>query len=162
MGSVFRDKAQAEQLCCALQVASNVCRHQRHAEEMFYRCAEDGTLLVLAELLQHHREQEAVFSAGTSLLGHLAADPGRAEALGRLPEVMTKLEGVARLLNHKLQSSASYLAKLEGAKGSDISARQATRTLVQTQNKLAALQQVLAASGACDVDAVLVDHPLLG
>lgn len=56
--NVSRDKSQAEQLCCALQVASNVCRHQRHAEDVFSRCAEDGTLLALAELLQHHREQE--------------------------------------------------------------------------------------------------------
>lgn len=96
-----------------------------------------------------------VFMAGVGLLGRLTVDPEQAQALGRCPEVMPRLEGVARLLSHKRAAAATYLAKLEGQKGSDVSARQATRALVGVRAQLQALAAVLEATGACDVEALL-------
>ena len=48
----------------------------------------------------------------------------------------------------KLEGDKKYLTKLEQQKGSDASARQATRTLLATSRQLRALRGVLAATGA--------------
>lgn len=74
--------------------------------------------------------------------------PARALALARMPDVRTKLEGVARLLALKQEGDRKYLTKLEQQKGSDASARQATRALLATSRQLRALRAVLGATGA--------------
>lgn len=74
--------------------------------------------------------------------------PARALALARQPDVLAKLEGVARLLHLKQQGDQKYLTKLEQQKGSDASARQATKALLATSRQLRALRAVLAATGA--------------
>jgi abnormal spindle-like microcephaly-associated protein len=148
-----RDKLQAEQLGAALGALRNVAKY--HGEELYRCCTAEGGLVAMAELLQHQRERQDVFMAGVALLGGLAADPGRSQALGRCPEVLSRLEGVARLLAHKRSAAATYLAKLEGQKGSDVSARQATRALVGVRGQLEALAAVLGATGASDVEALL-------
>ena len=74
--------------------------------------------------------------------GHAA----RALALARQPEVLSKLEGVARLLALKQAGDQKYLQKLEQQKGSDRSARQATKALLATSRQLRALRAVLAAA----------------
>jgi hypothetical protein len=68
---------------------------------------------------------------------------------------MARLEGVARVLRHKRDAAAAYLGKLEAQKGSDASARQATRAMVVVSGQLGVLARLLAATGACDVDALL-------
>jgi abnormal spindle-like microcephaly-associated protein len=80
-----------------------------------------------------------------------APSPGaaaRAQALARQPPLLAKLEGVARVLALKLGADQKYLTKLEREKGSDVSARQATRALLATSRMLRALRAVLAATGA--------------
>ena len=72
----------------------------------------------------------------------------RAQSLARQPDVLSKLEGVARLLALKLSADQKYLTKLEQQKGSDTSARQATKALLSTSRQLRALRGVLAATGA--------------
>lgn len=78
----------------------------------------------------------------------VCGQPARALALARQPEVLSKLEGVARLLSLKLDGDKKYLTKLEQQKGSDVSARQATKALLAGQRQLRALRAVLAATGA--------------
>ncbi len=78
----------------------------------------------------------------------VCGQPARALALARQPEVLAKLEGVARLLALKLDGDRKYLTKLEQQKGSDVSARQATKALLAGQRQLRALRAVLAATGA--------------
>lgn len=74
--------------------------------------------------------------------------PGRALSLARQPEVLAKLEGVSRLLTMKHTADQKYLVKLEQQKGSDRSARTATKALLTTTRQLRALHAVLAAVGA--------------
>lgn len=74
--------------------------------------------------------------------------PARALSLARQPEVLAKLEGVARLLTLKQTADQKYLVKLEQQKGSDRSARTATKALLTTTRQLRALRAVLAAVGA--------------
>ena len=71
-----------------------------------------------------------------------------AQSLARQPDVLSKLEGVARLLAPKLSADQKYLTKLEQQKGSDTSARQATKALLSTSRQLRTLRGVLAATGA--------------
>lgn len=78
----------------------------------------------------------------------VCGQPARALSLARQPEVLAKLEGVARLLTLKQTADQKYLVKLEQQKGSDRSARTATKALLTTTRQLRALRAVLAAAGA--------------
>jgi hypothetical protein len=78
----------------------------------------------------------------------VCGQPARAQSLARQPDVLAKLEGVARLLALKQADSEKDLRKLEQQKGSDASARQATKALLATSRQLRALRGVLAATGA--------------
>ncbi len=59
---------------------------------------------------------QEVFLASALLLQRLVADAPRALALSRMPEVLGKYEGVARLLALRLAQEQKYLLKLEGQK----------------------------------------------
>lgn len=102
----------------------------------------------------HHHLVQGIFMPTLALLERLSKVPHGASCLAA-PEIVSRMEGVARLLGHKLNSAKIYLAKLESQKGSDVSARQATRALVAVSNQLAALGRVLRTIGASDVDEVL-------
>lgn len=92
---------------------------------------------------------QEVFLAVVGLWQRLVCGhPGRALALARMPDVLAKLEGVARLLALKQDGDRKYLLKLEQQKGSDVSARQATKALLATSRQLKALRAVLGATGA--------------
>ena len=93
--------------------------------------------------------QRLVCSGGGGSGASSTAASARAQSLARRPEVLGKLEGVARLLSLKLAADQKYLTKLEQQKGSDTSARQATRALLATGRQLRALRGVLGATGAC-------------
>jgi abnormal spindle-like microcephaly-associated protein len=71
--SAGRDKLQGEALRAAMAALGHICKYGRYAEEVFAACAEDGTLLALVELLQHHREREVSPAAGVRSCG--AAGP---------------------------------------------------------------------------------------
>ena len=79
--------------------------------------------------------------------------PARALALARSPELLAKLDGVARLLALRQGADQKYLTRLERQKGSDASARQATRALLASARQLRALRAVLAATGASAFEA---------
>lgn len=59
---------------------------------------------------------QEVFLAGALLLQRLVAEPARAQAVTRMPEVLAKYEGVARMLSLRVTQEHKYLAKLEGQK----------------------------------------------
>lgn len=60
-----------------------------------------------------------MFLAGALLLQRLVAEPARAQAVTRMPEVLAKYEGVARMLSLRVTQEHKYLAKLEGQKVGD-------------------------------------------
>eukprot|EP00887_Chlorella_sp_A99_P006848 scaffold2.g6848.t1 len=113
------------------------CWPTEHAGAVF---AESGVLALLGDVMQLQREREDAFLAAARVAQRLVADPGRALAVARQPDVLSKLEGVARLLALKQAGERSY--------GSDASARTATRNLVAVTHQLTALNKVLAAIGA--------------
>lgn len=57
----------------------------------------------------------------------------------------TKLSGVLRMLNNKRNQVSSYLLKLEGNKGSDVCAKQATKSLVLLDDQICTMKAVLKA-----------------
>lgn len=59
---------------------------------------------------------QELFLAGTLLLQRLVADAERAMAMSRIPEILNKFEGVARMLVLRLSQEHKYLIKLEGQK----------------------------------------------
>ena len=94
------------------QTHTHPCRP--YAAEVY---AQPGLLSAVGEHLQHHREREDVFMAGAALLGRLlCGDAQRAQRAGRDPELLARLEGVARLLALKQAADGKYLAKLEAQK----------------------------------------------
>jgi len=56
-----------------------------------------------------------------------------------------KLGGVLRMLNNKRNQVSSYLLKLEGNKGSDVCAKQATKSLVALEGQIFTMTEVLKA-----------------
>ena len=91
--------------------------------------------------------------AAAGVLLRLLSDPRRALAVSRQPAVLAQWEGVARVLVLKQAAEQKYLTKLEAQKGSDASARQATRALVSVTRQLSTLRRVLAATGASTLGA---------
>jgi abnormal spindle-like microcephaly-associated protein len=150
-----RDKTQAEPLQLSLACFTMLCRSPRHADIVFETCMTDGTLAGLVEMFAQQREREEVFSGVLRLLSAITSEPKRAQALGRDSRIVVRLEGVVRLLGHKRASAATYLTRLEKAKGSDASARQATKSLVMVEHQINSLQCVLRSMCSSDVDAVL-------
>ncbi|KAL4423889.1 hypothetical protein ABPG75_001190 [Micractinium tetrahymenae] len=144
--SSSRSKEAADALRAALQCLSNISRSRQRGDTVFEA---EGLLPSLGEHLQQQREKEDVFMAVVGLWQRLVCGhPARALSLARQPEVLAKLEGVARLLTLKQTADQKYLVKLEQQKGSDRSARTATKALLATTRQLRALRAVLAAAGA--------------
>ena len=83
-----------------------------------------------------------LFGAVVDLFLALSRSTFLRERLRSETSIVTKLDGIIRILSKKLNSTASYLHKLEGQKGSDVSARQATKTLVSLKQQIASLQRV--------------------
>jgi abnormal spindle-like microcephaly-associated protein len=149
-------KTLGEPLKWALQCIANVCSCRSLVNNVFYSCLKDGSITQLVDLLQQLREREEPFMATLAILNRLTADESRGSAVReQKPELVARLEGIARLLNHKRAAAATYLSKLEAQKGSDVSARQATRGLVSVAKQLTALGKVLDNVGAQDLNELL-------
>lgn len=151
-----RDKTLSEPLRAALQCIANVCSCRSLVNNLFYKSLENGSISQLVDLLQQLREREKPFMATVAILERLTKEPKRGSAVKeQKPELVARLEGIARLLNHKRAAAATYLTKLEAQKGSDVSARQATRGLVSVTKQLTALGKVLENVGAQDLNELL-------
>lgn len=70
--------------------------------------------------------------ARSGVLGHIAVE-----------RTLVKWKGVYRVLYTRLQKEGQYLSKLEHKKGSDASACNATRSLIQTSEQLKILKQLI-------------------
>ncbi|KAK9808392.1 hypothetical protein WJX73_010186 [Symbiochloris irregularis] len=98
--------------------------------------SEPGCLDMLAAQMQAFREQEDVFMAAVAVFAAMCKHPAAvAEMQGQQSPVM-QMRAVCQLLARKADTERKYLARLEGEKGSDASAREATRRMlaaVQTE-----------------------------
>lgn len=151
-----RDKTLGEPLKWALVCIANVCSCRSLVNKVFYSSIEDGGFTQLVDLLQQLREREEPFMATLAILQRLTNDETRGNAVReRKPDLVARLEGVARLLNHKLGAARTFLTKLEEQKGSDVSARQATKGLVSVTKQLNALGKVLENVGAQNLNELL-------
>ncbi|KAH7621985.1 hypothetical protein Ndes2526B_g02810 [Nannochloris sp. 'desiccata'] len=158
-----RDKTLGEALNWALQCIANVCSCRSLVNNLFYKSLENGGISQLVDLLQQLREREEPFMATVAILEGFTNEAKRGSALKeQKPELVARLEGVARLLNHKRAGAATYLTKLEAQKGSDVSARQATRGLVSVTKQLMALGKVLENVGAQDLNELLAVGTTVG
>jgi hypothetical protein len=85
---------------------------------------------------------EGVFGLAVRVLQKVCARPGVLEQLA-VERTLVKLKGVYRVLYTRLQKEGLYMSKLENQKGSDASACNATRRLIQTSEQLKALKQLI-------------------
>jgi hypothetical protein len=149
-------KTLAEPLKWALQCIFNVCACRSLVNNVFYTALQNGSITQLVDLLQQLREREEPFLSMVAILERLTKDAQRGSAVReQKPELVSRLEGIARLLNHKKAAADIYLTKLEAQKGSDVSARQATRGLSSVTKQLNALGRVLENVGAQDLNEIL-------
>ncbi|KAK9814207.1 hypothetical protein WJX72_002306 [[Myrmecia] bisecta] len=151
--SCNRSKPQADLLKRALGILVNVCRYPTLVPVVFRA---EECVNVLGEQLQINRDKEDVFVASVSVLQRLVADPGRATAVKQTVATVRHLDSIAQILARKIDMEHKYLSRLEGQKGSDVSAREATRKMVAATRQLRALQQVLTALGVTNSEAQAV------
>eukprot|EP00879_Flechtneria_rotunda_P022893 GHRR01024196.1.p1 GENE.GHRR01024196.1~~GHRR01024196.1.p1 ORF type:complete len:241 (+),score=102.73 GHRR01024196.1:1352-2074(+) len=78
------------------------------------------------------------------ILSSLSKSDEGAMAVAQLAPTVIKQWGcICQLLNRKMDMERRYIERLEGQKGSDVTAREATRKMVAAATQLDALQQVL-------------------
>ncbi|KAK9905711.1 hypothetical protein WJX75_004975 [Coccomyxa subellipsoidea] len=121
---------------------------RRHSLALAVYAAEDAGVdcpsLMTAVMLQH-RDNEEVYMAATAILLGAVGCPERAARLGANGQTVKQLESLGQLLTRKLDMESKYLNRLEGAKGSDVSAREATRKMVAARRQLVSLHRILTA-----------------
>ncbi|KAI8475158.1 MAG: hypothetical protein J3K34DRAFT_517600 [Monoraphidium minutum] len=133
-----RSKPHAEMLRLALAVLHNVGRWRDLAPRVL---AAPECVAVLSERLQMFRDMEDIFLSVVGLLSKLAATEAGALAVASDagPALLRQWEGVAAIIGRKMDMERKYIARLEGQKGSDASAREATRKMVSGAKQLEAL-----------------------
>ena len=110
---------------------------------IFDSILENGGLQAFAEILSQSREKESIFYSCISFFEELATDKNRAENIAQMPKFVSCVQGTFRLLIHKRNSAMKYLNRLENAKGSDISAKQATRSLIAVEAQIRSLNRMV-------------------
>ncbi|GBF95503.1 hypothetical protein Rsub_07853 [Raphidocelis subcapitata] len=142
MRSCNRSKPHAEMLRLALGVLHNVARWRELAPAVL---GAPECVAVLSERLQMFRDMEDVFLSVVGLLSKLAAsdDGALAVAEAAAPSFLRQWEGVASIIGRRIDMERKYIARLEGQKGSDASAREATRKMVSGAKQLEALSTVI-------------------
>ncbi|KAF8065931.1 Aspm [Scenedesmus sp. PABB004] len=142
MASCNRSRPHVEMLGHALACLANIARWPELLPGVL---TAPDCVMVLSERLQMFRDTEDIFMATVAILACLVrSDEGALEAARRAPGAVKLWEGVAQLLARKMDMERRYIERLEGQKGSDVTAREATRKLVSAATQLDALQQVLA------------------
>ena len=142
-----RDRHNCENLKLIVRCLNCLCESPRHRNPLLRLMMETGGLQRFVELLAQQRERTNVYFTCISFLEVLVKEQPEASALGQCPEIVSCLRGVGRLLGHKKDSAAKYLTRLENQKGSDASARQATRALITVDAQLGALARIFEAIG---------------
>ncbi|GIL67632.1 hypothetical protein Vafri_20977 [Volvox africanus] len=136
--SCNRSKPYGDMLNRTLAVLHNVCRYQELIPEVYY--AED-CLTVLSELAQYYRDAEEVFIPTVMLLQRLTVT---CDLAANIPSaILRHWEGIHQVLFRKADIERKYLERLEGQKGSDVSARESARKLVIVQQQILALEVLI-------------------
>ncbi|GLI66525.1 hypothetical protein VaNZ11_010395 [Volvox africanus] len=136
--SCNRSKPYGDMLNRTLAVLHNVCRYQELIPEVYY--AED-CLTVLSELAQYYRDAEEVFIPTVILLQRLTVT---CDLAANIPSaILRHWEGIHQVLFRKADIERKYLERLEGQKGSDVSARESARKLVIVQQQILALEVLI-------------------
>ncbi|KAL6784966.1 hypothetical protein ACKKBG_A01865 [Auxenochlorella protothecoides x Auxenochlorella symbiontica] len=143
-GTKAGSNVQPEAIRHAVMCLAHMGRNRSCLDAML---ATDEVLLLLAALLQRNRDKEELFLALVSTIRAFLPTPARALNASRRPAFVATVEGVGRMLALKAQNHMATLNKLERAKGSDVSARQATKALVTANRQLLALNRVLSLLG---------------
>ena len=140
---VSRDKYRHDsiiQACACLESLTGCGRFVDHVGQIVLDCGYMDTLTMLTFQLRDNHEP---FHALVSLLGVLANSRRFSEKVSSSKDLSNKLIGVHRNLRVKHGQVASYLKKLEGRKGSDISAANATRMLFKMGHQISALEKLM-------------------
>ncbi|KAF5841190.1 hypothetical protein DUNSADRAFT_14021 [Dunaliella salina] len=135
-----RSKPHLDLLIGVLNVLNSICHHQFLVPAVF--CAEDS-IAVLTERLQFFRDQEDVFMSAMAVLRKVLEYPGHALEVARMPNIIKQWEGIAQIILRKIDMEQKYIARLEGQKGSDYSAKEATRKVICGAKQLEALQSMI-------------------
>ncbi|KAJ9507371.1 hypothetical protein QJQ45_006338 [Haematococcus lacustris] len=140
MRGLNRSKPHVELLLRMLAVMSHICRHAHLVPAMF---ASEDCIPTLSERLQFFRDQEDVFMAAMSVVVKLLGPPGHALAVAKMPSVVKTWEGIGQIVSRRIDMERKYIHRLEGQKGSDASAKEATRKLLAAAKQLEAMQAII-------------------
>ncbi|EFJ40339.1 microtubule-associated protein Asp [Volvox carteri f. nagariensis] len=146
--SCNRSKPHIDVLIRTLAALHNICscpsiRYDTFVPDVFHA---EECLAVLSERLQYFRDTEEVFNTTVTLLQRLTATEDLAANVPAA--VLRHWEGIHQVLFRKADIERKYLERLEGQKGSDVSARESARKLVIVQQQVQALEVLI--SRACD------------
>ncbi|WIA17341.1 hypothetical protein OEZ85_014204 [Tetradesmus obliquus] len=151
MRSCNRSKPHMEMLGHALACLANICRWPDLLPGVLHA---PDCIIVLSERLQMFRDTEDIFMATVGILSALVrSDVGALQVAVSAPSAIKLWEGICQLLNRKMDMERRYIERLEGQKGSDVTAREATRKMVSAATQLDALEKV-----AARVDGIAAAH----
>ncbi|KAL6765370.1 hypothetical protein V8C86DRAFT_2458344 [Haematococcus lacustris] len=140
MRGLNRSKPHVDLLLRMLAVMSHICRHAHLVPAVF---ASEDCIPTLSERLQFFRDQEDVFMAAMSVVVKLLGPPGHALAVAKMPSVVKTWEGIGQIVSRRIDMERKYIHRLEGQKGSDASAKEATRKLLAAAKQLEAMQAII-------------------
>ncbi|KAA6419435.1 MAG: abnormal spindle-like microcephaly-associated protein [Trebouxia sp. A1-2] len=135
-----RSQPHVDLLKHAVAILAHLSRYQQLHSSLL---ASSDCVQVLAEQLQMFRDKEDMFLAVITVVDRLVAVPQQAVLIGHMTPAVKQMEAVAQILLRKVDTESKYLARLEGQKGSDVSAREATRKLVAATKQMHALHAIL-------------------
>jgi len=140
---VSRDKYRYDSIIQACTCLESLSGCGRFVDQVGQILLDSGHVEDLTMLMFQLRDDHEQFHALVSLVGVIANSRQFATKVSSSKELSSKLIGVHRNLGVKHGQVASYLKKLEGRKGSDISAANATRMLFKMGNQISALEKLL-------------------
>lgn len=140
---VSRDKSRNDSFTQACECLESLSRCGRFVDQVGQILVESGHMEALSMLLFQSRDDHEPFYSILSLFDVLANSRSFVEKVSTSKAIYSKLVGIHRSLWVKHGQVASYLRKLEGRKGSDISAANATRTVFKMQNQISSIVKLL-------------------
>jgi hypothetical protein len=88
---------------------------------------------------------QACFHSLVEMLRILTSSENFCSYVGSTAVIVEKLQGVHRAISMKHSQVSAYLTRLEGQKGSDVSAANATKTLFKLKRQITVLDELLVA-----------------
>ena len=138
-------------------------RRSKHEMRMIEKLGDVSDIFtVLGELLQMFRGNEEVFLPTAQVLHELVTCKSANEADMSSCELMgmkKKLEGISQIMKQKLRLEKKYIDHMENKKGSDVSARESAKKVLQISRDLQSLHSILNCfpGSKDDLDKLVVD-----